>query len=124
MPSKHKPGWYSSPISCADVGLFTVREGIVAEGVRGDLKGRSFDERIGCAFGSATGGEGAGLDVDAADSCSASTVSTSSACAKGAALILLFVEPGFFSFRNRPRVHLQATRFRNLVARRSSLPSA
>ena len=85
MPSKHKPGWYSSPISCADVGLFTVREGIVAEGVRGDSKGRGFDERIGCAFGSATGGEGgegAGLDVDAADSCSASTVSTSSACAR------------------------------------------
>ena len=61
MPSKHKPGWYSSPISCADVGLFTVREGIVAEGVRGDSKGRSFDERIGCACGFRFGDGGRGF---------------------------------------------------------------
>ena len=124
MPSKHKPGWYSSPISCADVGLFTVREGIVAEGVRGDLKGRSFDERIGCAFGSATGGEGSGARRRCCGFVLRLNCLNVFRMREGAALILLFVEPGFFAFRNRPRVHLQATRFRNLVARRPSLPSA
>ena len=78
-----------------DVALFTVREGIVAEGVRGDSKDHGSAECIGCACGFRFGDGGRGFG--ARRRCCGFVLRTRGLnlfrMREGTVLVLLFVEP-------------------------------